>query len=104
MALKLFRHSAEVDVYLASMQTRFDVLREVSTLQAERMHHTRRVREIDERLTQLQRPLQNALRAIAQNTPAENFTRSPSGRDVLTAQCPGCGTCHSGPPCPGGAA
>lgn len=64
MALKLFRHSAEVDVYLASMQQRFDVLREVSTLQAERMHHEQRIRSIDERLQRLQQPLNAALAAI----------------------------------------
>ncbi len=64
MAIKLFRHSAEVDVYLASMQQRFDVLREVSTLQAERMHHQRRIREIDARLERLQAPLRNALDAL----------------------------------------
>lgn len=64
MAIKLFRHNAEVDVYLASMQQRFDVLREVSTLQAERMHHQQRIRLIDERLQQLQTQLNAALSAI----------------------------------------
>ena len=64
MSLKLFRHTSEVNVYLASMQQRFDVLREVSTLQAERMHHQRRIREIDARLERLAAPLRNALAAI----------------------------------------
>ncbi len=69
MAIKLFRQSAEVDLYLASMQQRFDVLREVTTLQAERMHHERRIREIDERLQRLHQPLNAALAAIKGDRP-----------------------------------
>ena len=64
MGLRLFKHSAEVDVYLASMQQRFDVLRQVSTLQAERLHHNRRIEQIDAELARLQRPLRVAIAAI----------------------------------------
>ena len=64
MGLRLFKHSAEVDVYLASMQQRFDELRQVSTLQAERLHHNRRIEQIDAELARLQRPLRVAIAAI----------------------------------------
>ena len=64
MGLRLFKHSAEVDVYLASMQQRFDVLRQVSTLQAERMHHFQQIERIDAQLARLAQPLRVAIAAI----------------------------------------
>lgn len=77
MAIR-FKYSAQVNSYLRTAQLRFDLLREVTELRAERMHHARRIKEIDMRLAYLAKPLHLALEDL-QREPGTTPTSAPAG-------------------------
>ncbi len=60
----LLKRSSHVDAFIAKAQLRFDLLREVQCLRAERLHHLQQIKRLDQRLAQLAKPLELALRDL----------------------------------------
>lgn len=66
MAIFRFNRSSQVDSFIAEAQKRFDVLREVQCLRAEKIHHQQRIALIERRLEELRPALDAALQSLEQ--------------------------------------